>query len=146
VVELVWPLPHSRGRPGFAGAAFRITPLRILIIDDDALVRQSLSMLLSGLGHEIFTASTAMDGIERAEATAVDIALIDMKMPGLDGLEAVKAIVRMEPRIPVIGMSGGSLNPDIDYAVLAVKLGAKAFLRKPFTRAELVSAIGLAAA
>jgi CheY-like chemotaxis protein len=120
--------------------------LRILIIDDDALVRQSLSMLLSGLGHEIFTASTAMDGIERAENTPVDVALVDMKMPGLDGLEAVKAIVRMEPSIPVVGMSGGSLNADIDYAVLAVKLGAKAFLRKPFTRAELVGAIGTAAA
>jgi CheY-like chemotaxis protein len=118
--------------------------LRILIIDDDALVRQSLSVILSTLGHEIVVASTAMDGIDRAEDTPVDVALVDMKMPGLDGLEAVKAIVQMERVIPVIGMSGGSLNADIDYAVLAVKLGAKAFLKKPFTRAELVSAIGSA--
>ncbi len=118
--------------------------MRILVIDDDALVRQSLTAILSTLGHEIFTADTAMSGIERAEDTRVDVALIDMKMPGLDGLEAVKAIVRMEPQIPVIGMSGGSLSADLDYAVLAVKLGAKAFLKKPFTRSELVGAIGSA--
>jgi len=120
--------------------------LRILIIDDDALVRQSLTAILGTLGHETVTAGTAVDGIDRAEDTPVDVALVDMKMPGLDGLEAVKAIARMEPRIPVIGMSGGSLNADIDYAVLAVKLGAKAFLRKPFTRAELVGVIGSAVA
>jgi CheY-like chemotaxis protein len=118
--------------------------LRILIIDDDALVRQGLSAILNNLGHETVTADTAMSGIERAQDTPVDVALVDMKMPGMDGLEAVKAIVRMEPSIPVIGMSGGSLNSDVDYAVLAVKLGAKAFLRKPFTRAELVGAIGSA--
>jgi CheY-like chemotaxis protein len=118
--------------------------LRILIIDDDALVRQSLSAILGTLGHEIVTAGSAMDGIDRAEDTRVDVALVDMKMPGLDGLEAVKAIARMEPPVPVIGMSGGSLNADVDYAVLAVKLGAKTFLKKPFTRAELVSALGVA--
>lgn len=120
--------------------------MRILIIDDDALVRQSLSTILGTLGHEIVTAGTAMDGIDRAEDTPVDVALVDMKMPGLDGLEAVKAIVRMESAIPVIGMSGGSLNADIDYAVLALKLGAKAFLKKPFTRAELVNALTAATA
>jgi DNA-binding NtrC family response regulator len=145
MVELALRLPHSRAVHA-RGGGNRTKALRILIIDDDALVRQSLSAILTTLGHEIITAGTAMDGIDRAESTPVDVALVDMKMPGLDGLEAVKAIVRMEPAIPVIGMSGGSLNPDIDYAVLATKLGAKSFLRKPFTRAELVGAIGSATA
>jgi CheY-like chemotaxis protein len=120
--------------------------VRILVIDDDALVRSSLGTLLAGLGHETVAASGAIEGIERAEGGHIDVAIVDMKMPGMDGLEAVKALVRIEPRIPVIGMSGGSLNPDIDYSVLAVRLGAQAFLHKPFTREQLVQAIDAAAA
>ena len=115
--------------------------MRILVIDDDALVRASLASLLAGLGHEPLTAAGAIEGIEQAEEGHVDVAIVDMKMPGMDGLEAVKALVRIEPRIPVIGMSGGSLNPDIDYSVLATGLGAQAFLHKPFTREELVRII-----
>jgi CheY-like chemotaxis protein len=113
--------------------------LRILIIDDDALVRESLTVILRSLGHDTLSAKGAVEGIERAEDGRIDAVLVDMKMPGLDGLEAVKALTRIDPPVPVIGMSGGSLNPDIDYSVLAMKLGAQAFLKKPFTRAELVS-------
>jgi CheY-like chemotaxis protein len=120
--------------------------VRILVIDDDALVRASLSALLAGLGHETVAATGAVEGIEEAEGGHVDVAIVDMKMPGMDGLEAVKALVRIEPRIPVIGMSGGSLNPDIDYSVLALRLGAHAFLHKPFTRDELVRTIEAAVA
>jgi DNA-binding NtrC family response regulator len=120
--------------------------LRILVIDDDALVRTSLAAILASLGHEPVAATGAVEGIEQAEERHFDVAIVDMKMPGMDGLEAVKALVRIEPRIPVIGMSGGSLNPDIDYAVLATRLGAQAFLHKPFTREELVRTIEAAVA
>ncbi len=120
--------------------------MRILVIDDDALVRTSLAAILASLGHDSVAATGAVEGIAQAEEGHFDIAIIDMKMPGMDGLEAVKALVRIEPRIPVIGMSGGSLNPDIDYAVLATRLGAHAFLHKPFTRDELVRTIEAAVA
>jgi CheY-like chemotaxis protein len=120
--------------------------LRILVIDDDALVRTSLAAILASLGHEAIAAAGAIEGIERAEGGHIDVAIIDMKMPGMDGLEAVKALVRIEPRIPVIGMSGGALNPDIDYSVLAMRLGAQAFLHKPFTRDQLVRTIAAAVA
>ena len=112
---------------------------KILVIDDDDAVCAALAAMLGKLGHEAVLASNTMDGIAAAESGAVDVALIDMNMPGLDGLEAVKAIARLEPRIPIIGMSGGSITTSAeDYAVLAVNFGAALFLpavrRKPARR------------
>ena len=70
-----------------------------------------------------------------------------MNMPGLDGLEAVKVIARIEPRIPVIGMSGGSTTTSAeDYAVLAVNFGAALFLPKPFDGNDLQGAIAAVSA
>jgi len=98
--------------------------------------------MLGKLGHEAVLASNTIDGIATAESGAIDIALIDMNMPGLDGLEAVKAIARIEPPIPVIGMSGGSTTTSADdYAVLAVNFGAALFLPKPFSSEQLRRAI-----
>jgi len=124
-------------------AANWISPLsRILVIDDDGAVCAVVAALLGKLGHEAVLASNTIDGIANAEGGAIDVALIDMNMPGLDGLEAVKAIARIEPSIPVIGMSGGSTTTSADdYAVLAVNFGAALFLPKPFSSEQLQHAI-----
>jgi hypothetical protein len=66
-----------------------------------------LRQCCASLGTKSCSRRTRSDGIAAAENGTIDVALIDMNMPGLDGLEAVKAIARIEPRIPVIGMSGG---------------------------------------
>jgi DNA-binding NtrC family response regulator len=115
---------------------------RILVIDDDRAVCAAVAGLLAKLGHESVLASNTIDGIAAAEGGAIDVALIDMNMPGLDGLEAVKAIARIEPQIPVIGMSGGSTSTSAeDYAILAVNFGAALFLPKPFSSEQLRRAI-----
>ena len=115
---------------------------RILVIDDDRAVCAAVAAMLGKLGHEAVLASNTIDGIATAESGAIDIALIDMNMPGLDGLEAVKAIARIEPSIPVISMSGGSTTTSADdYAVLAVNFGAALFLPKPFSGEQLQRAI-----
>jgi two-component system response regulator AtoC len=114
----------------------------ILVIDDDDAACAALAAMLAKLGHESVLASNTIDGIAAAEAGTIDVALIDMNMPGLDGLEAVKAIARIEPPIPVIGMSGGSTTTSADdYAVLAVNFGAALFLGKPFSGEQLQRAI-----
>lgn len=103
--------------------------------------------MLGKFGHEAVLASNTIDGIAAAESGSIDVALIDMNMPGLDGLEAVKAIARLEPRIPVIGMSGGSTTTSAeDYAVLAVNFGAALFLPKPFDGKVLQGAIAAVSA
>ena len=114
---------------------------RILIVDDDDAVRVTVALMVKSLGHECVAVPNTVDAIATAEAASFDLALIDMLMPGLDGLEAVKAIAHMEPRIPIIAMSGGSGSvSSADFAVLAVKMGAAIFIQKPFTRAQLAAA------
>ena len=115
---------------------------KILVIDDDGTVRAVLGALLGKFGHQAILASNTLDGIAAAESGSIDAVLIDMNMPGLDGLEAVKAIARIEPQIPVIGMSGGSTSTSAeDYAILAVNFGAALFLPKPFSSEQLRRAI-----
>ena len=114
---------------------------RILIVDDDDAVRAAVTLMIKSLGHECVAVRSTAEAIAAAEDGALDLALIDMLMPDLDGLEAVKAIVHIEPRIPIIAMSGGSASVSSgDYAVLAVKMGAAMFVQKPFTRAQLAEA------
>ena len=115
---------------------------KILVVDDDVAVCSAVAAMLRKLGHEVVLSSNTIDGIATAENGTIDVALIDMNMPGLDGLEAVKAIARIEPRIPVIGMSGGSATTSAeDYAILAVNFGAALFLPKPFSGNDLQGAI-----
>ena len=113
--------------------------MRILVIDDDELVRASLDKTLRSLGHEPVLTTGALEGIERAECETFDVALIDMNMPGPDGLEAVKAIARLP--VQTIAMSGGSSNTELEYSVVALRMGARAFLPKPFTRKLLATTL-----
>lgn len=115
---------------------------KILLVDDDDAVRLTLSLMIEALGHEVVAVSNTIDAMGAAETAMVDLAFVDMNMPGLDGLEAVKALTHMERRFPIIGMSGGSPATSLeDYAVLSVRIGAAIFLPKPFTRDRLSEAI-----
>src|SRR5262245_20997631 len=110
----------------------------ILVVDDDDAIRSAADRVILNLGHECVSISNALDAIAAAEARAVSLALVDMHMPGLDGLEVIKTFVRLRPPVPVIGMSGGSpLTAVSEYEVLALKLGAEKFLPKPFSVAQL---------
>jgi len=119
--------------------------MRILIIDDDGFVRSVTAALLTARGHECEGAPAAMEGIARAQSEPFDVVLIDMVMPGLHGLEAVKEIAHIIPPIPVIAMSAGSPStPPEDFEVLALRMGASAFLAKPFNSTQLMQAIATA--
>lgn len=113
----------------------------VLIIDDDPAIRKTVSALLTPL-HSYVLAKDAAEGIERAENERFDVVLVDMNMPGLDGLEALKALRHIDSPVPIIAMTGGSQehSPE-EYRVLALRMGAQAFLSKPFTRDMLLSGI-----
>jgi len=114
---------------------------RLLIIDDDDLLRNSLGVMLNVRGFLCTPAPDALEAIEQAAAGQFDVALVDINMPGLDGFEVIKALARIKPRMCIVAMSGRQFDGDLDYAMIATGLGADAFLAKPFRPQQLLEAM-----
>jgi two-component system, NtrC family, response regulator AtoC len=112
--------------------------LRILVIDDDAGLRRSTSLLLADEGHEVQTAANGREGLERAEAFRPDLILADVRMPVMDGMAFLEAWREAGGAAPVIMTTAyGSM----ELAIRAMKAGAYDYLPKPFGRDELVLAL-----
>src|SRR5215210_661135 len=102
---------------------------RILVIDDEGAIRDSLKMTLEYEGYEFIGASTGQEGLALAEREAPDLVLLDVKMPGMDGLEVLDRLHAMNEALPVVVVSGhGSISTAVD----ATKKGAFDFIEKPF--------------
>src|SRR3979409_2066192 len=102
---------------------------RVLVIDDEAAIRDSLRMTLEYEGYEFIGAATGQEGLALAEREAPDLVLLDVKMPGMDGLEVLERLRAMNEALPVIVVSG---HGTISTAVDATKKGAFDFIEKPF--------------
>ncbi len=114
---------------------------RICLIEDDELVRERIALQLGELGHAVFQAEDGAAGMALIAREKPDVALIDILMPGKDGLEAITAIRRAHPAIRIVAMSGGGkVGPRI-YLDLACQVGADVTLVKPITTAALKAAI-----
>ncbi len=115
--------------------------MNVLIADDDGLVAHQTGRVIRRLGHTIVgTASTGRAAIELARSLRPDLALLDIVMPGLDGLEAARTILG-ERRIPIVLITG---NPSPDLLQQAAAAGAATFVLKPVTEATLGQAIDVA--
>src|SRR5829696_7042259 len=102
---------------------------RILVIDDEAAIRDSLKMTLEYEGYEFIGAATGQEGLALAEREAPDLVLLDVKMPGMDGIEVLERLRNMNEALPVVVVSG---HGTISTAVEATKKGAFDFIEKPF--------------
>jgi two-component system, NtrC family, nitrogen regulation response regulator NtrX len=102
---------------------------RILVIDDEAPIRDSLKMTLEYEGYEFTGAATGQEGLALVEREAPDLVLLDVKMPGMDGIEVLERLRNMNESLPVIVVSG---HGTISTAVEATKKGAFDFIEKPF--------------
>jgi two-component system, NtrC family, nitrogen regulation response regulator NtrX len=102
---------------------------RILVIDDEAAIRDSLRMTLEYAGYDFVGAATGQEGLALAERDAPDIVLLDIKMPGMDGMEVLTRLRQMSETTPVVMISGHGTT---STAVEAIKRGAADFLDKPF--------------
>jgi nitrogen regulation protein NR(I) len=100
----------------------------ILIVDDDAQLRQSFEKILTAEGHTVKTASNGEAAIAMVQAAVPDLVIMDVRMPGMSGLEAFRAIHEIEPKLPVIIMTAYSTT---DTAIEATKLGAFEYVLKP---------------
>lgn len=107
---------------------------QILAIDDDPVALHAVKCTLTSAGYEVILANNGLEGIESlTEETSV--ALVDLKMPGMDGFECLKLIKKRFPYIPVIILTASS---EIPIAVKAMKKGAFQFVTKPFDRESLL--------
>ena len=101
---------------------------RILVIDDDAAIRDSLRMILEYQGYAVMLAATGEEGAALVEREAPDLVFLDIKMPGMDGLEVLQRITHLTDVTPIVVMSG---HATISTAVEATRLGAFDFVEKP---------------
>jgi two-component system, NtrC family, nitrogen regulation response regulator NtrX len=102
---------------------------RILVIDDESAIRDSLKMTLEYEGYEFVGAATGQEGLALVEREAPDLVLLDVKMPGMDGIEVLERLRSMNDALPVVVVSG---HGTISTAVEATKKGAFDFIEKPF--------------
>lgn len=112
-------------------------PKHILLVDDDELLRRSLAFSLERAGYRVSTASAAEDGLDLSRRDAPDLVLLDIGLPGMDGLDALREF-REKQRVPVIFVTGR--HREIDQ-VLGLELGADDYVTKPFANDVLLARI-----
>ncbi len=115
-----------------------MTKGKVLVIDDEDIVRTSCSRALTPEGYEVKMARNGFDGLRMIEEEEFDLVLTDLKMPDMDGIEVLGKIKEEWPGIEVIIITG---YQTVDTAVKAIKLGAFDYIEKPFTPDALVSAV-----
>jgi DNA-binding response OmpR family regulator len=113
----------------------------ILLLDDDETVLEVLGTALRRVGHEVHMATDGAAGLSIARGCSIDVLVTDIIMPGMEGLETIRAIREVRPSIRVIAMSGGGAVGPRSYLELARALGADITLQKPFTMRELVDTV-----
>lgn len=110
----------------------------IVIVDDDAQLRHSFEKLLTSEGHIVRTSATGETGLELIKARLPDLVIMDVRLPGMDGLQTFRAMHEIEPKLPVIIMTAYGST---DTAIEATKLGAYDYVLKPFEIPEMLSTI-----
>ncbi|MFZ5569465.1 MAG: sigma-54-dependent transcriptional regulator [Thermodesulfobacteriota bacterium] len=110
----------------------------VLIVDDEQSIVQSLSGLLSDEGFEVLSAANGYEALKIIDTDAPDLVLLDIWMPGIDGIETLKEIKKVTPHVQVIMITG---HGTIETAVNATKLGAFDFIEKPLSIDKVIVAI-----
>src|SRR5688500_14996020 len=113
---------------------------KVHLVDDDEAIRRSASFMLRTSGYVVKTYPSGVEFLEVAKQIDPGCILLDVKMPGMDGLEVQLALKARNILLPVVVMTG---HGDVGVAVQAMKAGAVDFIEKPFEKAVLLSAIDL---
>ncbi len=109
--------------------------IKVLVIDDEKNILQSIEMVLAYEQYKVITSANGLDGLEMFKTQQPDIVLLDVRMPGLDGLTVLKGLKEINPFTEIIMISGHS---GVEEAVAASKYGAFDFLEKPISRDKLL--------
>jgi two-component system response regulator HydG len=109
---------------------------KILVVDDDTVVLKAVSQILSREGYHVVSIDDAVEGLTAAKDPSVDVAILDINMPNLSGMDLLKAIKSARPEVEVVMMTAYAT---VETAVEAVKAGAYDYLTKPFENIDEVS-------
>jgi FixJ family two-component response regulator len=112
----------------------------VYVVDDDFSMREALSSLIRSIGLRVVTFATAQDFLTYQVSDSPACLVLDVRLPGLSGLELQRELAATPRQLPIIFITG---HGDIPMSVRAMKAGAAEFLPKPFREADLVEAIRL---
>ena len=107
----------------------------ILVIDDEEIMREILEALLSREGYQVRLASNAAEGLELARTMPFDAAIVDMMMPGMDGISALEELKKIDDDLPVMMITAFA---SVENAISAMKRGAFDYITKPFKNDEVL--------
>ena len=110
----------------------------ILIIDDEADMRFAVRMLLERSGHSVMEAGNGDDALAKLDEMIPDLALLDMRLPGMDGLQILQKLREKVKELPIIMVTGYG---NVELAEQAIQMGADHYLSKPFHNKELLDVI-----
>ena len=116
----------------------------VVVVDDDASVRQALTSLLQSVGLRVEAFGSAADFLKKgrlADSVAAACLILDIRLPGVSGLDFQAELAKADTHLPIIFISG---HGDIPMTVRAMKAGAIEFLTKPFRDQDLLDAVQLA--
>jgi len=111
---------------------------KVLLVDDEVEFLDTLSERMRNRGMEVATASTGIEALQKVDKESFDVIILDLQMPGVDGLEALKVLKAKRPELQVILLTG---HATIEKGIEAMKLGAMDFLEKPADLSQLTEKI-----
>lgn len=114
---------------------------RVLVVDDDPLVREAIALMVARAGHDVVEAENGAVALRHHQSAPADVIVLDVLMPVMEGIETIRALRKSDPDVKIIAISGGAQSGDTAYLKYASNLGAHAVLSKPFRNSELLECI-----
>lgn len=113
----------------------------VLIIDDNEMIVESLSVLLENEGYDVLSSSNGKNGLKLLSKNRIDVVITDIIMPDKDGIETIREIKKTYRNTKIIAMSGGGKIAAKKYLTFVKQLGVRHTLSKPFEKEQILSAL-----
>jgi CheY-like chemotaxis protein len=114
---------------------------RILVIDDEDLIREVVKEMLETEGYVVSTAANGREGLELYRKELPDLIITDIFMPEMEGLETIRELQRDAAEVKIVAISGGGEKGMLSFLSYAKRFGALRTLEKPFSREELLTTV-----
>lgn len=111
---------------------------RVLVIDDEPAILRAAQVAFAANGLDVIVSGTGTQGVAKASSTNVQLIVLDMGLPDIDGLEVIRRVRAVDPHVPIIVLSAWE---DVDTKIAALDLGADDYVEKPFSMPELLARI-----